>query len=548
MKVPLLLALFILSVFSAPKGKASLEKIPTKRQIAPILSNSEVSLACTKGTPLGDQLENALNYCEKVDELSRQIGKNGKGKGKGGKGKSGKGKGKSGKGKGKSTSGKGGKKCPSVNDVLGKLESKAKKDLCVFDILGWVDENGKVIKDVMESAIRSLPTEVAIEMSLEKIVTCATNKANEWALRPKRQRCDGTYDPAERERLDQYEANVAGMKCLKTVMSTSCRIFINKPTAAETIPLPISPGFQKPIVNGPGGLASTEEGGSSEQVGSSEEDGSSEEKGSSEEEGSSEEKGSSEEEGSSEEGGFSHEGGSSHSGGYSQGGISSHESGPSHSGGYSNEESSSQEGGSNYGHGGGGGGPVNPGNIGNLPNGWGPGNFPIGGPLPFPILPDYALPGFGRPPVQGVPGNFQQVIVESPNYPPPYLPSPSHSLPERWPSNLVAALLPADWLAENFGESDDDDEYDYEYEEYDDTEYEYEDYYGEDNEEDYYGEEYGEEYREDYVDDYVEDSTEAPSNAVQTETPSAAVAVPLPLALSEEPEVNNEPTDSPVAA
>merc|ERR1740137_52488 len=103
MKVPLLLALFILSVFSAPKGKASLEKIPTKRQIAPILSNSEVSLACTKGTPLGDQLENALNYCDKVDEMSRQIGKNGKGKG--GKGKSGKGKGKS--GKGKSTSGKG---------------------------------------------------------------------------------------------------------------------------------------------------------------------------------------------------------------------------------------------------------------------------------------------------------------------------------------------------------------------------------------------------------------------------------------------------------
>ena len=221
MRVPLLLALFILSVFSAPKGKPSLKKLPTKRQIAPILSNSEVSLACTKGTPLGDQLENALNYCDKVDELSRQIGKNGKGKGKAGKGKSGKGKGKSGKGKGgkgksgkgkgksgkgKSTSGKGkgGKKCPSVKDVLGKLESKAKsklhplvfflqyilisEDLCVFDILGWVDENGKVIKDVMESAIKSLPTEVAIEMSLEKIVTCASNKAKEWALRPKRQR------------------------------------------------------------------------------------------------------------------------------------------------------------------------------------------------------------------------------------------------------------------------------------------------------------------------------------------------------------------------
>merc|ERR1712106_567112 len=161
---------------------------------------------------------------------------------------------------------------------------------------------------------------------------------------------------------------------------------------------------------------------------------------------------------------------------------------------------------------------------------------PIGGPLPFPILPDYALPGFGRPSVQGVPGNFQQVIVEPPNYPPPYLPSPIDSLPERWPSNLVAALLPADWLAENFGESDDDDEYDYEYAEYDETEYEYEDYYGEDNEEDYYGEEYG----EDYVDDYDEDTTEAPINAVQAEAPSAAVAVPLPLSLSEESEVNTD--------
>ena len=51
------------------------------------------------------------------------------------------------------------------------------------------------------------------------------------------------------------------MKCLKTVISTSCRSFISKPVSAETIPLPISSGNNgpKPIVNGPGGSSSSEE-------------------------------------------------------------------------------------------------------------------------------------------------------------------------------------------------------------------------------------------------------------------------------------------------
>ena len=62
------------------------------------------------------------------------------------------------------------------------------EDTCVFHSLGWVDEDGKVINDVMENAIKSLPAEVTSQMSQLSIETCANDKAKEWSQRPKRQR------------------------------------------------------------------------------------------------------------------------------------------------------------------------------------------------------------------------------------------------------------------------------------------------------------------------------------------------------------------------
>merc|ERR1719470_187402 len=251
MKLLILWGLLVLSVYAAPKRKGSGEASTTQEILS--LSNVEVVLACTKGSTLGEQYAKAFNDCDKqLGQLSRQAG-NGKGKGKGGKGKGGKGNGKS--GKGKAGKGKGGRKCPSSDDVMSKLRAKAEKDTCVLHSLGWVDGDGKVIKDVMEKAIKLLPAEVASQMSQNSIKTCANDKGKEWAQRPKRQRCDPTYSPADRDGLLKYEANVAGMKCIKTVISTSCRSFISKPVTAETIPLPLPSGNNgpKPIVNGPGG-------------------------------------------------------------------------------------------------------------------------------------------------------------------------------------------------------------------------------------------------------------------------------------------------------
>jgi len=224
MKVLILLALFTLLVSSAPKGKGS------RARIAAPVSNSEIVLECTLGTPLGESLKTALETCnqEEDDRVAQTSGK-GKGKGKAGKGKSGKG-----KEKGKSGSGKGGKSCPTVGDVLKRLRSKAKKDICVFASIGWVGNDGEVIEDAMREAIKTLPADVTFQMSLNKIETCAKSKAKEWAERPKRKRCDATYAVNERERLHKYEATVAGMKCVKSLMSTACRTFLDKVTGQNT--------------------------------------------------------------------------------------------------------------------------------------------------------------------------------------------------------------------------------------------------------------------------------------------------------------------------
>merc|ERR1719435_85568 len=479
MRVWILSALCLLLVSAAPKRNRAEDKI-----VAPVvpLSNSEILLACTSGLPFGDTLETAFAYCDqtvgedRLASLSLRQRRGGSGKGKKGKGKgTGNGKGKGGgngkDGKGKAGKGKGGKKCPPVNAVIENLKSKAKKDRCVFRSIGWVDNDGDIIEDAMKIDVTSLPAEVALEMSVNNIKICALDKAKEWAQTPRRQRCDTTYNTNERKILHNHEARVAGMKCIKTVMSTSCRAFLDTAQSIGVVAPVILP---QPI------------------LGSS----------SSEQETSEEEK-SSKEERSSEEGGSfhsgetpiqipsSHEGGFSHSGVDSSGEDSSYEGGYSHSGGFSSEEAFSHEVGAGYGgHGGynGHGGHESGGYIGHGPSNTGLVHPYLPPPIaPFPLPPYPGQPitfpishGGGGGILQGG-GNYQQVIFEQPHHPPPIYHQP-HPPQGRWPSNLVAALLPADWVAQNLGQAGNDDDYEYWYNH---EEYSYGDYYGGDRYYDY---------------------------------------------------------------
>merc|ERR1711915_1116069 len=122
-----LLTLLLLAVSAAPKGKGSAEKsseVVESGENNP-LSNQDVVLLCTAGTPLQEKFSKAYSECsDERDQIALEMrggrkaiagkgkAKQGKGKGKQGKGKQGKGKGKKGKqgkGKGKGKQGKGGK-------------------------------------------------------------------------------------------------------------------------------------------------------------------------------------------------------------------------------------------------------------------------------------------------------------------------------------------------------------------------------------------------------------------------------------------------------
>ena len=108
----------------------------------------------------------------------------------------------------------------------------------------------------------------------------------------------------------------------------------------------------------------------------------------------------------------------------------------------------------------------------------GHGHFP-GHHKPFPIpAPDhigpFPFPGMRPPPPHhAAPENVQQVFVEVPDSH-LQLPNIGQIFPEKWPENLVAAFVPADWLADHVQINQDD---------YDDADYDeyYEDYADEDS-------------------------------------------------------------------
>merc|ERR1712228_743847 len=97
-----LLTLLLLAVSAAPKGKGSVEKsseVAESGENIP-LSNQDVVLLCTAGTPLQEKFSRAYSECsDERDRIALEIRGGRKAIAGKGKAKQGKGKGKQGKGK-----------------------------------------------------------------------------------------------------------------------------------------------------------------------------------------------------------------------------------------------------------------------------------------------------------------------------------------------------------------------------------------------------------------------------------------------------------------
>jgi len=173
---------------------------------------TDVALACTAGTPLGEKMILAFTACsggdeEDMAEMRRGRGKNGC-------------RGRKCKGEGKKPS------CPSVDSILESIGMKMEEDMCVMAQLGWIDENGAPNNQTMTEDIMSLPEEVSAQLSEEAVEECTMDMMAQWAEDPKHARCADKYSEEDMSKLEEVGMMVASYKCFQDMFQQSCKSLV----------------------------------------------------------------------------------------------------------------------------------------------------------------------------------------------------------------------------------------------------------------------------------------------------------------------------------
>merc|ERR1712136_5769 len=211
----------------------------------------DTMLKCAANTILENRLRIAFTTCsafgkDPISTASVRRRKSRKGKG-GKRGKNGR-KGKKGK--------CGGKKCPSVGEWIEKVNKRSLKDNCLYNSLGWIDDNNdlKVSQILVDAA--SLPVSVLADFTDASLQQCTETLVEKWQSRPKRKSCGESLSSSDNDLLIAAELLAAGKKCVKTILKESCYTAISATLLVETsgsqMPQPIEDGIHDMIPVEPG--------------------------------------------------------------------------------------------------------------------------------------------------------------------------------------------------------------------------------------------------------------------------------------------------------
>merc|ERR1711970_531837 len=130
------------------------------------LDSGEGAYLCTAGTPVADKVASALASCAPQQETVRAKKQKGKGNGK---------------------------KCPSMGKIFEDIENEFGDDACVYNAMGWLDEEGNVNNDTITMDVMSLPQEVSSLITFEGVAQCTENMINKMAEDPKIKKCSKNY-------------------------------------------------------------------------------------------------------------------------------------------------------------------------------------------------------------------------------------------------------------------------------------------------------------------------------------------------------------------
>jgi len=88
-------------------------------------------------------------------------------------------------------------KCPSSMSLMMKFGMRYRDEVCVFQTIGWMDDAGAMVEDIVTADVMTFPTEVQAALAIPNLQACVSNFMDSISSKPEVQECAPTYTEEE---------------------------------------------------------------------------------------------------------------------------------------------------------------------------------------------------------------------------------------------------------------------------------------------------------------------------------------------------------------
>ena len=113
-------------------------------------------------------------------------------------------------------------KCPSTMEIMMKFGMRYKDEVCVFQAIGWMDDQGEMIEDVVFADVSTFPVEVQSALAIPNLQACGGNFMDTIMSKPEAEECMPTYSEDDLNMINGLAIGAGHIECFVAIFEGAC--------------------------------------------------------------------------------------------------------------------------------------------------------------------------------------------------------------------------------------------------------------------------------------------------------------------------------------
>ena len=117
-------------------------------------------------------------------------------------------------------------KCPSSMSLMMKFGMRYRDEVCVFQTIGWMDDAGAMVEDIVTADVMTFPAEVQAALAIPNLQACVGNFMDSISSKPEVQECATTYTEEEAQTIQGLAIGAGHIECFVAIFDGACNKFV----------------------------------------------------------------------------------------------------------------------------------------------------------------------------------------------------------------------------------------------------------------------------------------------------------------------------------